>query len=51
MADRTGKPVDITLKEPGGSLNILSLDGRTLQMSGTVTFVKQKTASLAFPLD
>lgn len=51
MADRTGKPVDITLKEPGGSLNILSLDGRTLQMSGTVKSLEQKTVSLAFPPD
>ena len=42
MADRTGKPVDITIKEPGGSLNILSLDDGTLQMSGIVRYRKQE---------
>ena len=46
MADRTGKPVDITVKEPGGSLNILSLEDGTLQMSGTVRFLKQETVTL-----
>ena len=48
MADRTGKPVDITVKEPGGSLNILSLEDGTLQMSGTVKSLDRKTATLAF---
>ena len=46
LAQRTGKPVDVTLREPGGSLNIQSLEDGTLQMSGTVRFLKQATAEL-----
>ncbi len=51
LAQRTGKPVDVTLREPGGSLNIQSLEDGTLQMSGTVKSLDRKTATLAFRPD
>ena len=46
MADRSGNDVDLSLKQPGGSLRIEASADGVLKLSGTVRFRGRKTAEI-----